>query len=79
MTRIIRRSTAPSPAEEVATMVPEVRDVDFKEGDHVYHDRFGRGLVEGFTDSISGTKVHINFENDGKKILIVKFARLRKE
>ena len=79
MTRIIRRSTAPSPAEEVATMVPEVRDVDFKEGDHVYHDRFGRGLVEGFTDSVSGTKVHINFENEGKKILIVKFARLRKE
>ena len=79
MTRIIRKPTAPSPAEEVATMVPEVRDVAFKQGEYVYHDRFGRGLVEGFTDSISGTKVHIDFEDEGRKILIVKFARLRKE
>lgn len=79
VTRIIRKPSAPSPAEEAERIVPEVTGVDFRQGDYVYHDRFGRGLVTGFTDSYSGIKVHVDFETEGKKMLILKFARLRKE
>ncbi|MDO4770630.1 ATP-dependent helicase [Porphyromonas sp.] len=79
MTRIIRKSSATKAEDELDTIMSEVDGMDFKKGDHVYHDRFGRGLVEGFSNSFSGIKVHVDFEEEGKKVLIAKFARLRPE
>lgn len=57
----------------------EVPQVDFKEGDIVYHDNFGRGEVMGFSDSVSGTKASIRFADGQVRQLILKFAKLRKE
>ncbi len=81
MTRIIRRPDPHMKAEEdnEDTLMDEIQGIAFKKGDYVYHDRFGRGRVEGFSDSFSGMKVHVNFDDSGRKVLIVKFARLRPE
>lgn len=62
--------------EKLAAEVPQV---DFKEGDHVYHNNFGRGEVLGFSDSVSGTKASIRFGDGQVRQLILKFAKLRKE
>lgn len=76
-TRIIRRKD--SEEEATPTAAPCTEGLSYTVGDYVYHDTFGRGLVEGFSESISGTKVHITFDDHGTKVLIAKFARLRKE
>lgn len=85
VTRIIRRkNTAPSPhphphprsGEEHATM-PSLED--FKAGDIVYHDHFGKGEIVGFEESVSGTKAVIQFERDTEpRQLLLRFAKLRK-
>lgn len=62
--------------EKLAAEVPQV---DFKEGDYVYHNNFGRGEVLGFSDSVSGTKASIRFGDGQVRQLILKFAKLRKE
>lgn len=60
-------------------LAPEVPQVDFREGDIVYHDNFGRGEVLGFSDSVSGIKASIRFNDGQVRQLILKFAKLRKE
>lgn len=60
-------------------LAAEVLQVDFKEGDYVYHNNFGRGEVLGFSDSVSGTKASIRFGDGQVRQLILKFAKLRKE
>lgn len=54
-------------------------EVDFVIGDYVYHNNFGRGEVKGFSDSVSGTKVAVQFSDGQVRQLILKYARLRKE
>lgn len=77
VTRIIRRKqTAPQPPAEPATM-PDLED--FKAGDTVYHDHFGKGEIVGFEESVSGTKAVIHFERDTEpRQLLLRFAKLRK-
>lgn len=62
--------------EKLASAVPQA---DFREGDFVYHNNFGRGEVLGFSDSVSGTKASIKFQDGQVRQLILKFAKLRKE
>ena len=48
-----------------------------KTGDHVQHQRFGKGVVtamDGETDSLKAT---VNFEGLGEKKLVLKFAKMR--
>lgn len=54
-------------------------DGKFKEGDIVYHQIFGKGVIVGFRGSMAGDMVKINFSNHVVKELILKFAKLRKE
>lgn len=61
------------------TLCSEVPQADFKKGDFVYHNNFGRGEVLGFSDSVSGTKASIRFNDGQVRQLILKFAKLRKE
>lgn len=53
-------------------------DADLEKGDRVEHPTFGLGRVEGFADSVSGTKVLVTFDDGSKKQMIIKFAKLRK-
>ncbi len=47
-------------------------------GDRVMHPKFGRGIVWNVKDTPSGKKITVLFEMYGKKILMEKFAKLKK-
>ena len=79
ITRIVGKKHIKGESQPKAEIYPTDPNLDLAQGDYVYHERFGRGTVEGFSDSVSGTKVHVDFEKEGKKVLIAKFAHLRKE
>ena len=51
----------------------------FAKGDRVFHQHFGGGEVQGFMDSISGTKIIITFDDGNTRHLILKFAKLEAE
>lgn len=63
-------------SDEIQSSVPESR---FTEGDRVFHQHFGGGVVLGFMDSISGTKIIIRFDEGTTRHLILKFAKLEDE
>jgi DNA helicase-2/ATP-dependent DNA helicase PcrA len=48
-----------------------------KEGMTVEHERFGRGTVKGIGSDASNEKAIVEFETEGVKTLLLKFARLR--
>lgn len=79
--RITRIKRKKNPDTEVNQVVwqPFTDESDIKTGDIVYHNNFGRGEVLGFSDSISGTKVMVQFGDGQKRQLILKYAKLRKE
>ncbi len=74
----------PNPLPKNLKKISEVQNsgnqikVDFKIGDKVSHERFGKGSVIRFEDEGSNKKVEIDFENSGKKKLLLKFAKLEK-
>lgn len=47
-------------------------------GDHVLHEKFGRGLILALEGNWPETKATIQFEKVGNKSLLLKFARLNK-
>lgn len=51
---------------------------DLKEGDVVIHEKFGKGTIQGMEGTWPETKAHIVFENEGKKSLLLKYAKLHK-
>lgn len=84
VTRIIRKkSTSSDGVTKASTPTPPATNItsyeDLKVGDIVYHDHFGRGEILGFSDSVSGPKASIKFDDESTRQLILKFARLRKE
>ncbi|WP_295841044.1 ATP-dependent helicase [uncultured Apibacter sp.] len=50
---------------------------NLKIGDHVLHDRFGKGKVISIEGDPENAKALINFENEGDKKLLLKFAKLK--
>ena len=50
----------------------------FSEGDAVQHERFGNGLIISIEGQPPNTTATVEFENDGRKKLLLRFARLRK-
>ncbi|TWP23242.1 ATP-dependent DNA helicase [Apibacter muscae] len=50
---------------------------DLKLGDHVLHDRFGKGIVKSIEGDPENAKALIDFENEGEKKLLLKFAKLK--
>ncbi|WP_303848772.1 ATP-dependent helicase [Apibacter mensalis] len=50
---------------------------NLKIGDHVLHDRFGKGTVLSIEGDPENAKALINFENEGDKKLLLKFAKLK--
>lgn len=64
--------------EDNAPLIDRVSEADLCKGDRVEHPTFGVGRVEGFSQSVSGTKVLVTFDDGSKKQMILKFAKLRK-
>ena len=52
--------------------------LDYQAGDRVRHDRFGEGLVVAIEGEGSNLKATVDFDNLGRKQLLLKFAKLNK-
>lgn len=69
------------------TPKPAVIDPDFKavpmtelyEGERVEHNRFGAGKILEITGQVPELKATIDFDQYGKKLLLLKYAKLRPE
>jgi DNA helicase-2/ATP-dependent DNA helicase PcrA len=60
--------------------IPNFRPDDpalIKEGMRIEHERFGRGTVKRIEGDASNVKAIVEFETEGVKTLLLKFARLR--
>ena len=66
----------PEPATGPRVVTDTSTDTDLRAGDRVSHQAFGDGTIQGFEDSISGTKVHIIFDSGKDAKFILKFAKL---
>ena len=64
--------------EDNEPLTDRVSEADLCKGDRVEHPTFGVGQVEGFSQSVSGTKVFVTFDDGSRKQMILKFAKLRK-
>ena len=51
---------------------------EFAEGDAVQHERFGNGVILSIEGEPPNTTATVEFENDGKKKLLLRFAKLKK-
>lgn len=52
---------------------------EFSEGDTVSHERFGKGLIISIEGEAPNNTATVDFGNEGKKKLLLRFAKLRKE
>ena len=50
----------------------------FIEGDIVEHERFGRGTIVSIEGQAPNTTATVEFDNNGSKKLLLRFAKLRK-
>jgi DNA helicase-2/ATP-dependent DNA helicase PcrA len=50
---------------------------NLKEGMQVTHQRFGKGMVSAMEGSGDNRKATIDFDGAGKKVLVLKFAKLK--
>jgi DNA helicase-2/ATP-dependent DNA helicase PcrA len=51
---------------------------EFSEGDNVQHERFGKGIIFSIEGEPPNTTATVDFESDGKKKLLLRFAKLQK-
>jgi DNA helicase-2/ATP-dependent DNA helicase PcrA len=51
---------------------------EFAEGDYVQHERFGQGEIISIEGEPPNTTATVEFENNGRKKLLLRFARLTK-
>jgi DNA helicase II / ATP-dependent DNA helicase PcrA len=50
----------------------------FAEGDNVEHERFGKGVIASIEGNAPNTTATVEFEKEGSKKLLLRFARLKK-
>lgn len=66
----------PKPNEENVSM-EAISDVNvFKVGDRVFHEKFLRGVIISVDGVGPNRKAEVNFDNVGKKTLLLRFAKL---
>ena len=70
------RLTPPSPARVRQAPVPGEPKLPFRLGTRVRHAKFGDGVVLSFEESGNDLRVQVNFERQGMKWLIMKYANL---
>lgn len=51
---------------------------DFAVGDNVEHERFGNGVISAIEGKVPNTTATVDFEKEGKKKLLLRFAKLKK-
>ena len=69
-------NSRPKPAEVDPDFVPDPMS-SFREGDRIEHNRFGKGTMGPITGAIPDLRAEVSFDLYGKKILLLKHAKLR--
>lgn len=46
-------------------------------GQRIHHARFGRGTIDDVIDDVAGAKITVTFAAEGRKTLLLRFARFR--
>ena len=52
---------------------------ELHEGERIEHDRFGPGKIISITGVIPELKAVVDFDNYGRKTLLLKYAKMRPE
>jgi len=52
--------------------------MEFSEGDTVIHERFGQGIIISIEGEAPNNTASVDFENNGRKKLLLRFAKLKK-
>ncbi|MGM9794653.1 MAG: ATP-dependent helicase [Candidatus Aphodosoma sp.] len=73
---VYKKIERPSQIEEINEAL--VNGVPYHVGDNIIHDKFGIGVIASITNDISGCKAVIDFDDYGKKSLLLKLARIKK-
>jgi DNA helicase-2/ATP-dependent DNA helicase PcrA len=73
-----RLKKIPGPESKTATPFTGTDSSVFSEGDNVEHERFGMGIIMSIEGQPPNTTATVNFEKDGSKKLLLRFAKLRK-
>jgi DNA helicase-2/ATP-dependent DNA helicase PcrA len=72
MRKIVRTENADSASYGVTNQS------DYSEGDAVQHERFGEGIIVTIEGQPPNTTALVDFKKDGKKKLLLRFAKLKK-
>jgi DNA helicase-2/ATP-dependent DNA helicase PcrA len=72
--RISKTETATSTGTTFLATDPS----SFSEGETVHHERFGNGIIISIEGQPPNTTATVDFEKDGSKKLLLRFAKLRK-
>ena len=80
------RRTEPMPVRRPQPVAPRVSDADFvptpvlelRAGQRIEHNRFGFGEIVEISGNPADLKAKIAFDDHGEKILILKYAKIRK-
>jgi DNA helicase-2/ATP-dependent DNA helicase PcrA len=67
-----------TPSDHSSTPFTGTDQGDFSEGDNVQHERFGNGVIISLEGEPPNTTATVEFEKDGRKKLLLRFAKLRK-
>jgi DNA helicase-2/ATP-dependent DNA helicase PcrA len=66
------------PAEQSAATANGSSISDFSEGDMVIHERFGKGSIVSIEGVPPNSTATVDFEKEGRKKLLLRFAKLKK-
>lgn len=55
-----------------------INGVNFSVGDRVIHDKLGRGTITKITKELPEYKAEVDFDEFGKKVLLLRIARIKK-
>ena len=78
--------SVPRPVSRPQSLPPRTTDADFQPtpilqlqaGQRIEHNRFGYGQILEITGAVTDLKAKIRFDEHGEKILILKYAKIRK-
>src|SRR5665647_399490 len=73
-----RLKKIPGPESKTATPFSGTDSSLFSKGDTVEHERFGKGTIISIEGQRPNTTVTVEFEKNGSKKLLLRFAKLRK-
>ena len=79
-------TSSPQPVSRPQTVSRRVPDAEFeptpilqlRPGDRIEHNRFGLGRIVEISGEVVDLKAKIQFDDHGEKILILKYAKIRK-